>query len=237
MGVVPCGGLGVYSSGAVARTRDPAHAAYRDAAFIYMHIAHDYLVEPTRGELVWTRGTDTRLLRWLLGYVSGQGDGTVTWSHKAECFAWVTAVSAYALTIGNIRIRDTKAGGDAVGLDSRQKSAARAEPQPANDHTTENVPSLDLTRCPSPKRTAKLPTRQREAKRPVEAKTPALQELSHWVDDLVHDWRRSPRMMEWDKSGEFADKIEWLGTDKGLTLLEAICRESEDDGGLGDGAC
>ena len=147
----------------------------------------------------------------------------------------MTAVSAYALTVGSIRTRDTKAGADTVATDSRQKSAAGAELQPVKNYVTENITSLDLTRRRSPKRMAKLPTRQREAKRPVEVKNPALLELSHWVDDLVRDWRRSPRMAEWDNSGQFVDKIEWLGTDKGLTLLEVICRESEDNVGVRDG--
>ncbi|KAM7186430.1 hypothetical protein V8F33_011823 [Rhypophila sp. PSN 637] len=200
-----------HSSGAVARTRDPAHAAYRDAAFIYMHITHDYLVEPTRGELVWTRGTDTQLLRGGCLVMSEDKAVSASGTPKQEAMLW-------ALTVAR----------------SPRLVPSHSHNRP-NDHTTENRASLDLTRCQSPKRMPKLPARQREAKRPIEAKTTALQELSHWVDGLVDDWRRSPRMVEWHNSGQFADKIEWLGTDKGLTLLEAICRESEDDGGLRDG--
>ena len=192
-------------------------------------------MEPSRGELAWTRGTDTQLLRWLLGYTRGLGKGTVKESHNADFFIIMTAVSAYALTVGSIRTRDTKAGADSVASDSCQKSTAGAEPQPVSNSATVKTTSLALTGRRSPKRMAKLPARQREAERQVEAKDPGLLELSHWVDDLVRDWRQTPRMVEWGNSGQFADKIEWLCTDKGLSLLEAICRESEDDVGVRDG--
>jgi hypothetical protein len=47
-------------------TDDSNTEDYAAAAFIYMHLLHDFLVDPNRSILTRVPGVDTQLLRWLL---------------------------------------------------------------------------------------------------------------------------------------------------------------------------
>ncbi|TPX18229.1 uncharacterized protein E0L32_002738 [Thyridium curvatum] len=178
-------------------------------AFILMHLLHEFLLDPELCVLKRVPGVDVGLLRWLVKSLRDCRDTGTPVPLYSDLWIWQTAVSAYALIVGSVWEE-----GELGSAKTVQAGTELPDP-PAVDQSTEMgmgrtlvLPVRSLNETPSPS--------------PHELGRAEHLKLSTLVEEWLHEWTQSPRMVQWAREDAIFDKIEWFKTDEGLNLLEYI---------------
>ena len=216
-------------------TQAPSSKDYATVAFLYMHLLHDFLVEPSRCILTRVSGVDTRLLRWLLASLGDAKQNSASGVQHSNHWVWQTAVAAYALTVGSLWPQDgenSAASAQVIVEDLDQPHrVAKGRISKSIKKGGQVGKQSGLADNSVPALTALIQPRggAQESAHESEAENDRLLELRTWTEETVSEWRTSQRMVQWKNAGIVLQKIEWLRTSDGMKALEQMCLESEAD--------
>lgn len=142
---------------------------------------------------------------------------------KTPEFEWKIAIAFHALGVGARRVTDN----DEDELSLFPRPPAVHVPSPSNINTTgtapaANLPSPENSPPSSPKPAASLPTRPKPTPTTPRER---LREFSRWTERMQNEWRKAPKLAEWEGAQEILGRALWLSTDEGMEVLELIATE------------